>query len=680
MKPIRQKQLTRGLPLLLAGFLAGCCSVEDKAGLHGNADVLFTLGGVSESPVEIRHAVLDTAAHRVVVPLEDGVDMECILRAEQPSQTKALSPFPSGNTFYIFSDNGSSVTPYGPYTSGGGDIRLTGLTAGTYTFSAYSLNDPSTLPVLPSGASTIENISPANDLLHWVQTGTTAIPAASGTNYTIAFKHKLPQVQVTVHAKDKTNNAPLPISTITASLSPNNYATMDVRNGTLSAGSSGGYPSPLSWNTTLPATDITSAYQGVYIPSSSATSLVFTMSSVTVDGTAYSNKSVTFPAATLVPGTRYSLTVTIRRDANNPDNLQLGTGVFSGKTCFDIAQGNDGTNSCAPLSARSSQQTDFSDRNPQDPAGANATARPYTGVQVYTFTPSGTVSNVRFVYTDASGQVIESMSAQDNYLVHNISSPCKVTVAYKSTLNTDLQGLTVTNALQATLYVVYNNAADGSGMDVKLPLSITLMDCACCGAYIAQNTWKSFMCYNLGADDSLDPFTPAAGLHGAKYRWGAKNASYSMYDDQLNSGTISGWTSSSTAAFPFQTTTDTTGWMSGNNPCPAGWRVPTLTEWQGVFNTTLNTQTRVGVFTNNANDYTNYTAGLQFGGALFLPAASTRIYYTGQMYYLGCLATYWSSSAPDPGFAAYVYFNKFGIGSGEFGTRGDANPVRCIEE
>jgi hypothetical protein len=39
-----------------------------------------------------------------------------------------------------------------------------------------------------------------------------------------------------------------------------------------------------------------------------------------------------------------------------------------------------------------------------------------------------------------------------------------------------------------------------------------------CGAYVAAGVWKQFMCHNLGADASLDPFTPVQGIHGNLYQ------------------------------------------------------------------------------------------------------------------------------------------------------------------
>ncbi len=60
-----------------------------------------------------------------------------------------------------------------------------------------------------------------------------------------------------------------------------------------------------------------------------------------------------------------------------------------------------------------------------------------------------------------------------------------------------------------------------------------------CGAYLGPNNtlWKEFMCHNLGADLSADPFTPAAAAHGAKYQWGVKTGETGRYisqdDDQV---------------------------------------------------------------------------------------------------------------------------------------------------
>lgn len=197
-----------------------------------------------------------------------------------------------------------------------------------------------------------------------------------------------------------------------------------------------------------------------------------------------------------------------------------------------------------------------------------------------------------------------------------------------------------------------------------------------CPAKTTSGDWLLFRCHNLGADESLDPFTPAAGLHGAKYRWGAKNASLSMTDDQAMTGTISGWAASSTAAFPYQTTTDASGWSPGNNPCPAGWRVPTLAEWQGVINTNLNPQTSYGSWSTSP---TNYGSGRSFGDALFLPAAGYRNYSNGQLYARGGNGYYWSSTQSNSSGAYRMNLFSSGANTNANG-RSIGFSVRCVAE
>ncbi len=43
-----------------------------------------------------------------------------------------------------------------------------------------------------------------------------------------------------------------------------------------------------------------------------------------------------------------------------------------------------------------------------------------------------------------------------------------------------------------------------------------------CAVKINGTDYVDFLCHNLGADNSLDPHTPALGLHGAMVQWGKK--------------------------------------------------------------------------------------------------------------------------------------------------------------
>ncbi|MDR2627195.1 MAG: hypothetical protein LBC40_04090 [Dysgonamonadaceae bacterium] len=187
--------------------------------------------------------------------------------------------------------------------------------------------------------------------------------------------------------------------------------------------------------------------------------------------------------------------------------VATGTGTFGGRTCFDIATGNDDQNSCSSLSSRAIQKTDFTDRTQQD----GATTAPYSGVQVYTFKPSGQVSKVRFNFDEvnATGLIVDSIVPQSTTYASgtNISGACKVTVYYKTSLQTSLVNVLRANALKLKLYAIYHdNAAGSGGTDRTLELNISLLDCVCCGAKTTTGDWLTFMCHNLGADESLDPF------------------------------------------------------------------------------------------------------------------------------------------------------------------------------
>jgi uncharacterized protein (TIGR02145 family) len=358
----------------------------------------------------------------------------------------------------------------------------------------------------------------------------------------------------------------------------------------------------------------------------------------------------------------------------DPASLAAGSGTFSGKTILDIALGNNNINNCGALSNRNNQKTDFSNRLVQD----GATTGPYTGVQVYTFTPSGTVSHVRFRYTETAGVSIDSIVPMDAYDTRdNISTACKVKVYYRASLNSELAGTTRTTAYKLTLYAVYNTGAvySSPANDRQLNLSVLLMDCASCGAYTdaAHTQWLTFMCHNLGANEALDPFTPSQYIHGAKYKWGVKVPALTQEEDQANAGSFSNW--DSRGGTP--PTTSGVDWdMATANPCPAGWRVPTIAEWKAVINTNNNTITKIGDWTGYT---TNYNSVMKVGDFLFLPVAGDRGYYDGILHNRGSYGNYWSATSINARGYAMCFFLS-GQNTGYDGIRTYGFSVRCIAE
>ncbi|MBF0651961.1 DUF1566 domain-containing protein [Dysgonomonas sp. GY75] len=156
----------------------------------------------------------------------------------------------------------------------------------------------------------------------------------------------------------------------------------------------------------------------------------------------------------------------------NPETLPEGTGTLVGKTCFDVVEINNG-GSCGELAGRLSQKADF--------------LQAATNTQTYTFTTSGTVSKIRFIYTNAGEEVIESITPGNASWATgtSLSGTYTVTVKYKTDLTSKASGLTREQALKAALYVVYNDNPTGTGTEKMLKLDISVQDCTCCPGYLA---------------------------------------------------------------------------------------------------------------------------------------------------------------------------------------------------
>lgn len=201
-----------------------------------------------------------------------------------------------------------------------------------------------------------------------------------------------------------------------------------------------------------------------------------------------------------------------------------------------------------------------------------------------------------------------------------------------------------------------------------------------CGAYVGPNTnpanYKEFMCHNLGATTTADPFTPAAAIHGAKYQWGAQTGEAGRYisqaDDQSNSGAITGWNSTGKPDGSWSDTSKT-----ANDPCPAGYRVPTEAQWQAVISN--NNVERVGSWNNDGN----YTTALYFRNpsnvrTLMLPAAGYRFATDGSLFFRGRFGYYWSSSEAASN-ASSLYFSSSSVGV-TYPSRTSGFSVRCVAE
>ena len=161
--------------------------------------------------------------------------------------------------------------------------------------------------------------------------------------------------------------------------------------------------------------------------------------------------------------------------------------------------------------------------------------------------------------------------------------------------------------------------------------------------------------------DKPGTFTATSESPGMFYQWNS-NIGWTFSDPLQNSNSGSIWNSSNPTG---------TEWIAANNPCPAGWRVPTIDEITSLRNsgsTWTNTPANGHIF------------GISSGAnTIFLPAAGCRDLSDGSLYHIDIYGYYWSST-PYGGWGAH----SLGFANGGTGmyidNRGNGFSVRCVAE
>jgi uncharacterized protein (TIGR02145 family) len=190
---------------------------------------------------------------------------------------------------------------------------------------------------------------------------------------------------------------------------------------------------------------------------------------------------------------------------------------------------------------------------------------------------------------------------------------------------------------------------------------------------------RQMMTRNLGADPTLDPNVMVQGIFGNYYQWGKKIAVATAYS---TSSTISGWNTTNAPAGSWNGATEAAPVkVVANDPCPAGFRVPTRIEWQGFVS--ASTVSNVGTtWTANSSDFSTGKRFVNNGNTLVFPATGFRNYPSGVSVAHASNAYYWSSTES----AGAAYSLWFGVSILEPANISGSNKrtygysVRCISE
>jgi hypothetical protein len=188
--------------------------------------------------------------------------------------------------------------------------------------------------------------------------------------------------------------------------------------------------------------------------------------------------------------------------------------------------------------------------------------------------------------------------------------------------------------------------------------------------------WVIFQCNNLGGEPITSDAQVMAGLtrahHGDWYKYGARN--YSMKNEEATDTYASAGTGSgqwqNTTDYPYQSTGE---WSEANNPCPAGWRIPTLDELYKGVNPTYKPVSLLPDPSNNTWLNGEFTNVYKAGDFLYLPIAGIRDYSNGSLDYRGIFGHYWAGTGSN--FTLEITSNGYNTDSN---NRHYAHSIRCV--
>ena len=191
---------------------------------------------------------------------------------------------------------------------------------------------------------------------------------------------------------------------------------------------------------------------------------------------------------------------------------------------------------------------------------------------------------------------------------------------------------------------------------------------------------RIWMRHNLGANTAVnaDQIPSIQALHGNYYQWGRKNV---VANASTPIDAIVGWESETTQpANLWNSGTEINPIKTSADPCPSGYRIPTITEYQALVDATVGSH--VGTWNEGTSNSTNFSAAKVLTSKananvrLTLPITGNRSFNNGSLTNRGGRGFYWSSSSNNN------RYNHLALGLDEVSLSNSiadwAFPLRCI--
>jgi len=381
--------------------------------------------------------------------------------------------------------------------------------------------------------------------------------------------------------------------------------------------------------------------------------------------------------------------------------LVPGSGTLSGRTFFDIVSTDGGASSCGTVADRAANKADFTTTATYD--------------YIFTASATGTVQNVRYVIQDSEGVLQASQSLSGTLvlgtLANGTSAPA-LTLNFKTDLNSTssvplIVGRDRNSAAHVVINIIYNNGL----ADVKVIETLSIQDCACGNSVqTISGAWLTFMCYNLGAATTVQSLSPAqqaaystpADNYGDLYQWGRQADGHQVPNSATVAGPITTFDSNgqptgdnvgkfitnATSPNDWRTPQLNTLWYNNgktvNDPCPSGWRVPTMIEWGSIFRGTAIAGNPANAAVNTWTWNSSGTAGylIKPSGSseptFFLPMTGR---YRANNAAIATLSVgyYWTSSNYNTDGYTVAFRNDF-ISTADAYNRADGFNIRCVAD